>query len=146
MTIPASKQIAPLQRSSQSVQFVDSKGLLTSMGQSSIDSVYTFVTGCCRFIPCNASGTNAITLTMLSNAPFLTGYFDFDTFRFVAANTTSGAVTAQVVTPQGSLASLNVYKSNGSAQATAGDITAGLQYDVTFVDSLNSGAGGFVLR
>ena len=83
---------------------------------------------------------------MLSNAPLVKQYADFDTFRFVATNTTTGSVTAQVVTPQGSLSTLNVYKANGSAGAGSGDITAGFQYDLTFVDSLNSGSGGFVLR
>jgi hypothetical protein len=50
------------------------------------------------------------------------------------------------VTANGALATLNVYKTNGGAQATTNDVTSGRQYWLTYVDSLNSGAGGFVLR
>lgn len=147
MTIPASAQIGPLQRSNRSVQFVDSKGMLTQSGFAVLDALYGFVNGCCRFIPCNAStAANVITLSLLSNAPLVKQYADFDTFRFVADATSTGTLTALVKTPQGNLATLNVYKTNGSAQATTGDITINLQYDLTYVDSLNSGNGGFVLR
>jgi hypothetical protein len=105
-----------------------------------------FMQGSNRLIPCNASGTNALILTMLQTSPLLTQYNDFDTFRFVATATSTGNMTATVVTPQGSLASLTIYKSNGSAIASTGDVASGLQYDLTYVDSLNAGAGGFVLR
>jgi hypothetical protein len=44
------------------------------------------------------------------------------------------------------LATLKVFKSNGASQATAGDIVSGLLYDFTYVDSLDSNNGGFVLR
>jgi hypothetical protein len=83
---------------------------------------------------------------MLAASPLVSQYADFDTFRFVADATSTGLLSAKVVTPQGTLATLNVYKTNGSAQATTGDVTINLQYDLTFVDSLNSGAGGLVLR
>lgn len=120
--------------------------MLTQAGKAALDALYNFVNGCCRFIPCNASGTNTIVLTMLSNAPLVKQYADFDTFRFVAANTNTGTTTAQVVTPQGPLSTEAIFKANGSALAGAGDIVAGNQYDLTFVDSLNAGGGGFVLR
>jgi hypothetical protein len=83
---------------------------------------------------------------MLDTSPLVQGYFDFDTFRAVAANTTTGSVTALVATPQGNLGTIKVFKTNGSAQAGAGDITSGLLYDFTYVGSLDSGNGGFVLR
>jgi hypothetical protein len=147
LSIPASAQILALQEATRSIQFVDSSGKLTQNGFAALDAVFNFVNGCCRFIPCNASTTsNVITLTMLSTSPLVKGYADFDTFRFVADATSTGLLSAKVVTPQGALTALNIYKSNGSAQATTGDITINLQYDLTFVDSLNSGNGGFVLR
>lgn len=146
MTIPASFQIAPLQQSSRSVKFVDAGGMLTQEGKGAQDAVYNFVNGCCRIIPCNVTGTNALTLTMLSNAPLVKQYSDFDTFRFVAANTSTGSMTATVVTPQGTLTALGIYKANGALQAGAGDVVQNLQYDLTFCDALNVGAGGFVLR
>jgi hypothetical protein len=62
----------------------------------------------------------------------------------------TGAITALVV-PNGpaattALGTLNVYKNNGGTAAGAGDITISRQYTLTYVDSLNAGAGGFVLR
>ena len=83
---------------------------------------------------------------MLNTSPLVTKYEDFDTFRFVADVTSTGNISALVVTPQGTLATLNVFKNNGGTQATTGDVTINRQYDLTFVDSLSSGTGGFVLR
>jgi hypothetical protein len=121
--------------------------MLTQSGKAVLDAVFNFVNGCSRLIPCNASTTtNVITLTMLPTSPLVKQYADFDTFQFIADATSTGTLTALVVTPQGSLGTKNVYKTNGSAQATTGDVTSGLQYQLTFVDSLNSGNGGFVLR
>jgi hypothetical protein len=125
---------------------VDDGNILTNNGWQVLAGMFNFINGTNRIIPCNAAGTNAITLTMLAVSPLVQGYFDFDTYRAVAAATSTGLVTASVVTPQGALATIKVFKTNGSAQATTGDITIGLLYDFTYVDSLDSGAGGFVLR
>lgn len=147
MSIPASVQIPAIQEANRSVQFVDKNGMLTQNGFSVLDAVFNFVNGCSRQIPCNASTTsNVITLTMLATSPLVKQYSDFDVYQFIADATTTGSVTALVVTPQGSLATINVYKTNGATQAGSGDITSGRQYEFTFVDSLNSGNGGFVLR
>jgi len=146
VTIPATAYVTPLTSFTQGVAITDSSGKLTQNGIQTLQQFVLFLNGMNRIIPCNASGVNVITLTMLQTSPQIQQYNDFDTFRAVAASTTTGAVTALVVTPSGALATLNVYKTNGSAAAGAGDITAGLLYDFTYVDSLNSGAGGFVLR
>jgi len=146
VTIPAAAQIPSLLQPAQRNPFVDDTGLLTNNGWQVLQGTFGFVNGTCRTIPCNASGTNVITLTMLQVSPLVQGYYDFDTYRAVAANTTTGTVTASVVTPQGTLGTIKVFKSNGSAQATTGDIVSGLLYDFTYVDSLDGGNGGFVLR
>ena len=146
MTIPAASQVDALLQPAQRIPFVDGNGVLTNNGWQVLQGLYGFVNGTNRVIPCNASGTNIITLTMLAASPLVQGYRDYDTYRAVAANTTTGLVTALVATPQGNLATIPVYKNNGSAQATTGDITAGLLYDFTYVDALNGGNGGFVLR
>lgn len=146
MTIPASAQIPSLLQPAQKNPFVDGAQLLTNNGWQVLQGIFGFVNGTCRIIPCNASGTNVITLTMLQVSPLVKGYFDYDTYRAVAANTSTGTVTALVVTPQGTLATLKVFKSNGASQATAGDIVSGLLYDFTYVDSLDSGNGGFVVK
>lgn len=146
MTIPAAAQVPSLLQPAQRSQFVDDGNILTNNGWQVLAGMFNFINGTNRVIPCNAAGSNAITLTMLAVAPLVQGYFDFDTYRAVAAATSTGLVTASVVTPQGALATIKVFKTNGSAQATTGDITIGLLYDFTYVDSLDSGAGGFVLR
>jgi hypothetical protein len=146
VTIPAKFQVPSLLQPAQRIAFTDDGGILTNNGWAVVAGVFNFVNGTNRIIPCNASGTNTITLTMLATSPLVQGYYDFDTYRAVAANTTTGTATASVVTPQGALATIKVFKSNGASQATAGDITSGLLYDFTYVDSLDSGNGGFVLR
>ena len=146
MTIPNSAYVAPLNAFSQAVSITDQTGKLTQNGIQNLQALVNFLNGMNRIIPCNASGTNVINLTMLQVSPSIAQYNDFDTFRAVAANSSTGSVTALVTTPAGALATLNVYRSNGASQAGNGDITAGLLYDFTFVDSLNSGSGGFVLR
>jgi hypothetical protein len=146
VTIPASSQVPSLLQPQQRNPLVDDSGLLTNNGWQTLQGMFGFINGTNRIIPCNASGTNVITLTMLDTSPLVQGYFDFDTFRAVAANTTTGSVTALVATPQGNLGTIKVFKTNGSAQAGAGDITSGLLYDFTYVGSLDSGNGGFVLR
>lgn len=103
--------------------------------------------GANRIIPCNATGTNVITLTPLYPvAPLIEGYRDFDRFTFVAANTSTGSITATVVPERGALATLKVYKDGGSTQAGSGDVVAGRIYDAVFNDALDGGAGGLVLK
>lgn len=146
MTIPAAYQVPSLLQPQQRNPFVDEAQLLTNNGWQTMQGMFGFINGTNRTIPCNATGTNVVTLTMLDTAPLVQGYYDFDTYRAVAAATSTGLVTALVATPQGNLGTLKVYKSNGAAQATTGDIVSGLLYDFTFVDSFDSGNGGFVLR
>jgi len=146
VTIPASAQIPSLLQPAQRNPFVDEASLLTNNGWQVLQGMFGFINGTCRIIPCNASGTNVITLTMLQVSPLVQGYYDHDTYRAVAAATSTGTVTALVATPQGNLATLKVFKSNGAAQATTGDIVSGLLYDFTYVDSLDGNNGGFVVR
>ena len=109
--------------------------------------MHDYIVNMSRTFPCNASTTaNTITLTLLSVQPQVNLYCSYDTYGFVADVTSTGNVSALVVTETGTLATLNVYKTNGSARAGSGDVTTGLHYFATYVDSLNSGAGGFVLR
>ncbi len=146
MTIPAAAYVPPLTNFTQGIPITDSSGKLTQNGIQTLQGIVLFLNGMNRIIPCNATGTNVVTLTMLTTSPQITQYNDFDTYRAVAANTTTGLVTALVATPSGNLATIKVFKNNGAAQATTGDITSGLLYDFTFVDSLDSGNGGLVLR
>lgn len=99
-----------------------------------------------RITPCSASGTNIVTLTPNDSAPIIEKYVDYEFFPFVAANNSTGAVTMTVVPRKGTLATLKAYKTNGSAQAGAGDITAGLLYIAVYCDSMDAGVGGFILK
>jgi hypothetical protein len=124
---------------------------LSNIGRIALQQMRDYIVNMCRRFPANAStSSNVITLTLLSVQPTLTMYADFDDFGFVADATTTGNVTALVVTNVNgnatALATLNVYKSNGGTQAGSGDIVLGRQYWFTYVDSLNSNAGGFVVR
>jgi hypothetical protein len=145
MTIPASAIGTPIPRPTDQTPFVNENGNLTAHGLQLLTAYREFIVGMSRIIPCSASGTNVITLTPNTASPLLEKYLDFDVFPFVAAANSTGAVTMTVVPRKGTLATLKAYITNGSAQANTGDLTAGLFYQAWFVDSLDSGAGGFVI-
>jgi len=147
MAIPSSAKPSPLPAIPGNVPIVDPRtGLPTIDFLAQLQQVREYVNGTSRIIPCSASGTNLITLTPNDAAPLIERYNDFDGFAFVAAESSTGAVTATVVPKKGTLGALKVYVANGSAQAGNADITAGLFYIAFFVDSLDGGAGGFVLK
>jgi hypothetical protein len=93
-------------------------------------------------IPCSASGVNAISLTPLVNCPALTAYNELGGYRFRAAASSTGPVTAQY----NSLGFLNVYHGDAVTQASTGDLVAGQQYALYYSASLAGGAGGFFLE
>lgn len=95
-------------------------------------------------IPCVATGTNSVALAPIGNAPSsanLGSYSNFNTFSFIASATSTGPLSAQF----GSLASLPIYRSDGTTQATTGDFVTGRPYTLMYAASLNSGGGGFYL-
>jgi len=147
MAIAASAQMHPIVAPSVGLQFVDERGFLTNNGRIALQQMHDFIVNMNRVIPCNASTTtNVITLTLLPTQPQVNQYASYDTYGFVADANSSGSVTALVITENGTLATLNVYKANGATQAGAGDVVKDSQYFLTYVDSLNAAAGGFVLR
>lgn len=164
MTIPAASQIHPLNMPMAKIQFVygdkDPRAtMLTDVARQLLQQAIEFVSGTARVIPVSITGTNDLTLTLNPSGPQIgllggntTGYYDYDVFSGVAAATSTGAVTAHVVTASRpnaggrALGTLKVYINNGGTQAGAGDLTIGRHYTFTFVDSLDGGSGGFVLR
>lgn len=147
MTIPAAARATPLPRADRGRPFIDGDtGGLTQHGGKVLTAYREHVVGSNRITPCSASGTNVVTLTPNDDAPIIEKYVDYEFFPFVAANNSTGAVTMTVVPRKGTLATLKAYKTNGSAQAGAGDITAGLLYIAVYVDSLDAGTGAFVLK
>lgn len=92
-------------------------------------------------IPCACAGQNTLSLTPFSNTPTISSYPDLaPSFVFAAAQTSNGAVTANVNLAGGR----NVYKWQGAQQCGSGDIVAGQVYRLTPLLALNGGAGGFV--
>jgi hypothetical protein len=147
MTIASAAIPTPIGKPNQVVPVVDIKtGCLTEHGIQLWSQMYNFIVGMNRIIPCNASGTNLITLAPLDASPLLKQYADYELFAFVATNTSSGAVTMAVAARDGSLATLKAYKTNGSAQAGSGDVVSGSLYLAIYNDALDAGAGGFVLK
>lgn len=89
----------------------------------------------------SASGTNVITLTPTLSGYSAPAYANYVTYRFVAANNSSGPVTLKV----GALAALNVYGADGATQMDSGNVIAGRAYLVTYNSVLNTSAGGWYL-
>lgn len=146
MTITAAATGTPLSKPDASLRFVDEEGKLTQHAVQLLSQWRDFIVGTNRVIPCNASGTNTLTVTPLDSGPLIEKYVDFEMFGFVAENSSSGAVTATVVPRKGALATLKVYASDGAVQATSGDIIAGSFYWLVYCDHLDTAAGGFVLK
>lgn len=147
MTISTAATGTPIQRPNASVPFIDvTTGILSEHGTQLLNAYYNFIVGMNRVTPCNASGTNVITLTPLTASPLIEKYVDFEIYSFVAANTTNGAVTMTVVPKNGVLTTLKAYKSSGATQANTGDIVAGSLYLAIYNDALDTAAGGFVIK
>lgn len=147
MIISASAQPHPIVSPNPGLRFTDERGNLTNNGRIALQQMHDFIVSMARIIPANAiTDMNVITLTLLPSQPQVNQYGIFDTYSFVADATSDGDLSALVVTTQGTLATLNVYKANGATRASTGDVVSGSQYFLTYVDSLNSAAGGFVLR
>lgn len=126
---------------------VDDKGVLVPSALQMVQGYFKQINGLTPTVPCTSVfAANLYTLTPFSISPQILQYWDYWSFAFVADATSTGAVTATVVPDTGSLATLKVFKTNGSAQAGAGDITINLFYLLYFVDTLDSGNGGFVLK
>lgn len=147
MTISSEATGTPIAKPNGLFPFVDPQtGLLTEAALQFFNNWRNFIVGMNRLTPCNASGTNVITLTPLDASPLIEKYEDFEVFTFVAANNSTGSVTMTVAPRDGSLATLKAYKTNGSAQAGNGDVVAGSLYFAIYNDALDSGNGGFVLK
>lgn len=147
MTIPAAAIGTPLSKPNDQSPFVDlTTGALSTHGLQLLSQWRDFIVSMNRIIPCNATGTNVITLTPLDAAPLIEKYVDFEIFSFTALNASTGAVTATVVPRKGTLATLKVYLSGSATQANAGDIAATRQYLANYNSQRDSGNGGFELR
>lgn len=152
MTIPASARPTVPTAANLRIPIIDPKtGAPNPTGINVLTDLLNYIQGSSRLIPCEETGTNVLALVQLPVSPLISQYNDYDVYQFVAAATSTGLVTADVTvvqgqTVQGTLATLKVFKTNGAAQATTGDVVLGSQYELSYVNSLDGGLGGFVLR
>jgi hypothetical protein len=147
MSISTAATGSPIQKPNGVFPFIDKDtGCLSEHGLQLLTQYYNFIVGMNRLTPCNASGTNIITLTPLNVFPLIEKYVDYEVFTFVAENTSTGLVTMTVVPKSGTLSTLKAYKTSGAAQATNGDIVAGSLYLAIYNDALDTAAGGFVIK
>jgi hypothetical protein len=136
----------PIPAAVASFQFVNPEtGTLTDHGAQVLNAWHKQHVGMGRIFPCDASGTNVITLTPVNELMLLEKYSVYDVFVFRAANSASGVVTATVVPKTGALATLKVYASDGAAQATTGDVVADSVYMLIYAPHLDTAAGGLVV-
>ncbi len=128
-------------------QFVDDVGRLTQYGISFLTSLWRQVNDGRTIIPCAAGmAANVITLTPDLSDEGASTYADCLTFAALMLSTSTGNVTAKVASGTKTLDTVKVLKSDGAAQAAAGDVVSGNLYLFVYHSSLDGGAGAFVLK
>lgn len=98
---------------------------------SQFDTQFSAV-GALTVIPCSASGINVIALTPNSNTPTQLAYSNYQLYGFVAPNTSTGSVTANV----SAIGALNVYFPDGVTQVGANGIVSGIYYVMAYVSGI----------
>lgn len=123
-------------------------GGFTQQGYMMMQGIWRQIAAGFVIVPCTASTTaNLITLTPKLHEEGAAAYGDYMTFAFVADASVSGVTTAKVQTRAAkALATIKVYASGGSAQATTGDIVATRLYLAIYNSALDGGAGGLVIK
>jgi len=106
---------------------------------SLLDTMFN-IAGAAGAIPCTAAGTNAITLTPITNFYQPGAYANYQMVSFVAASNATGAVTIRL----GALAFVKLFMPSG-LQASSGDINSNSFYIAAFNAALDSGNGGFIV-
>lgn len=99
--------------------------------------------GACTTIPCTASGTNTLIVSLSDNTPSA-AYADYQRYGFIAAATNTGPTNANV----GALGLLPVYKDtvSGPVALTGGEVVGGNYCVLVYDSALNGGSGGFHLQ
>lgn len=127
--------------------FIDPKsGRLSDHGLLFLEQFWRQMSAGFPVVPVTITGTNDLTLTPTLGGEGAASYGNYMAWVGVAANTSSGAVTAHVASASKTLATLKVFKTNGAAQAGAGDIVAASLYVFIFNSALDTAAGGFVAK
>jgi len=117
--------------------FANLPGSPSTNPASLLDTMFNLV-GAQGAIPCTATGTNAITVTPITNYYLPAAYANYQIVSFVAVANASGAVTIRL----GALAFVKLFMPSG-IQANSGDININDFYIAAFNGALDSGNGGF---
>lgn len=129
------------------IQLTDKQGVLSSTGLSILQQHHKVINGLTPTVSCTCTNVgNVLTLTPFNISPQVLNYYSYWSFAFVSPVTSLGTLTATVVPTTGSLPTLPVLKTHGSAVAGSGDITINLFYILYYVDTMNGGNGAFVLQ
>lgn len=115
-------------------------GPLTAAQLVQLDNNFNAV-GAMGITACTAVSANTISLTPLTNQPAVSAYANYQQFGFVAAATSTSAVTAAV----GTLPFINLYLADGTTQAGNTNIQANQYYTIVYNAALNGGVGAFQL-
>ena len=125
--------------------FVDAQRFsLTDQALNRLNDLWRQVVAGFVVVPCVVTQTtpNTLQLIPLLNSEGGNSYGNGMGFWGKAIVTTTGAATGFV----GKQPTVNLYKSPGLVQIGAGDIVAGGLYFFMYESSLNSNAGGFVVK
>ena len=122
--------------------FVSAGGILSTRSVRFVTDLWSWVTSGYVVIPCSVGGTaNAIEVTpIFEPRKGASGYVHLLPISFVAASTSTGAVTIQL----GDLDAVPAYI--GAAQASTGDVVADVPYLGFYCDATDSLAARIVLK
>lgn len=126
----------------ESVQIANPRtGLATEPGLEILRQLWRQICAGFVIVPCSASGKNTVTLTPRLHEEGASNLGDGMGFIYEAEQTSDGDMSITF----GAIGTFNLYKANGATRATTGDHVDGSVYRVHYWDSLNAGAGGFVI-
>src|SRR5271166_217416 len=116
---------------------------LTTATLPQLDGNFNILSGLTS-IPCTVAGTNTLTLTNIAGAGAISAYANYQRFTGIAANTNSGAVTANFA----GLGAFNVYKDTpaGPVALTGNEIVQNNAFTLIYDQALNGAVGGFHLQ
>lgn len=145
MAIPAANIDTPLIPPNARMPFVDKQGNLPVPSLQFLQQLYVALNGGLFVIPCNVSyAANVYSLTPVTVSPQLpAAYCTWQGFGFTVPATGDSNSKIEVMSAAGSsLGQYKIYDATGSVLTP----TIHYVYIAYFVDSLNSGNGGFTLK
>lgn len=128
---------------------IDSNGRFTKNAYSTLQQIWRQVAAGHVVIPVEITNVgNKYTLVPKLHQEGAESYGDHMVFCGPASAASTGSVTAEVksASHHKTLPTIKVYKNNGLAQAGSGDVADGAFYLWIYVEALDGGAGGFVLK